>query len=46
VAVYKIIFKGEVTSDGDRVKIEAAIAKFVKIPVDKASVLLMVKPTH
>jgi hypothetical protein len=39
VAVYKIIFKGEVTSDGNRVKIEAALAKFFKIPVEKASVL-------
>jgi hypothetical protein len=39
VAVYKIIFKGEITSNGNKVKIEAALATFFKIPVDKASVL-------
>ncbi len=39
VAVYKIIFKGEITNEGNRGKIEAALAKFFKIPVEKASVL-------
>lgn len=39
MAVYKIIFKGEITNEGNRSKIEAALAKFFKIPVEKASVL-------
>lgn len=39
MAVYKIIFKGEITNEGKRSKIEAALAKFFKIPVEKASVL-------
>lgn len=39
MAVYKIIFKGEITNEGNRSKIEAALAKFFKIPTEKASIL-------
>ena len=34
---YKIIFKGEITNESNRPKIELALAKFFKIPSDKAS---------
>lgn len=34
---YKIIFKGEITSESNREKIEPALAKFFNIPAEKAS---------
>lgn len=34
---YKIIFKGEITNESNRPKIELALAKFFKIPSEKAS---------
>ncbi|MFD2165173.1 DUF2628 domain-containing protein [Thalassotalea euphylliae] len=36
---YKIIFKGEITNEANRPKIEAALAKFLKIPEGKISTL-------
>lgn len=44
MAVYKIIFKGEITNEGNRRKIEASLAKFFKIPVEKAATLFNGKP--
>lgn len=39
MTVYKIIFKGEITNESNRPKIEKALAAFFKIPIEKASVL-------
>ncbi|MDP7591256.1 MAG: hypothetical protein QF552_00870 [Litorilituus sp.] len=39
MASYKIIFKGEICENSDRDKIDTLLAKFFKIPVEKASQL-------
>lgn len=39
VIEYKVVFKGEITNESNREKIEAALAKFFKLPIEKASLL-------
>jgi hypothetical protein len=39
VTFYKIIFKGEITSDVDRESVEVGFANFFKVPIEKVSTL-------
>lgn len=41
---YKVIFKGEIAEGGDRNKLSLALAKFLKVPEDKAHLLFSGNP--